>query len=147
MDEKAVLYKLTVNFPISEETTKLYSEDDELMVVSLQEAMHKIETIIRKDGFISLERIARILGFRASPTCPHILFDDLSDYRFDGEWLDLELECDFLVTPYEISAKDRPKKKLYIVPEEEKEEENKEEEVWKPSSPKETSESAESDKT
>lgn len=139
MEENSVLYKLTLNFPISEETTKLYSENDELMVTALQEAINRIEVVIRKDGFISLERIVRILDFRSSPTCPHILFDDLADYRFDGEWLDLELECDFMVVPYEV----KPRKKLRVVAPEK----NEEEEGWQESSPQETSGSGEKETT
>lgn len=138
MEENSVLYKLTLNFPISEETTKLYSENDEVMVTALQEAINRIEVVIRKDGFISLERIVRILGFRSSPTCPHILFDDLADYRFDGEWLDLELDCDFLVVPYEV----KPRKLRVVAPEK-----NEEEEEWQESSPQETSGSGEKETT
>ena len=142
-NENAATYVLKVQLPVTEETTKLYSENDELMVNAIQDGLDKIERMIRKDGFITLEGIVRVMGFRPSPTCPHILFYELSDYHFDGEWLDLELECDFLLIPYEVTPK--PKRKLHIIREEP--EEDKEEEVWQPSSPKETSESVESDQT
>ena len=145
-NENVALYLLKVQLPVTEETTKLYSENDELMVNAIQDGLDKIERMIRKDGFITLEGIIRVMGYRPSPTCPHILFYELSDYHFDGEWLEMDLQCDFLLSPYEVVPKVKPKKKLYLV-QKEPEEENKEEEEWQPSSPKETSESGESDQT
>ena len=146
-NEHAALYLLKVQLPVMEETTKLYSENDELMVSSIQDGLDRIERMIRKDGFITLERVIQVMGYRPSPTCPHILFYELSDYHFDGETLEMDLQCDFLLSPYEVVPKVKPKKKLHIVRDEEPEEENKEEEEWQPSSPKETSESGENDKT
>ena len=151
-----IVYLMKIVVPINQETTKLYSVDDDMLIMGLKTALNRIDMVIEKDGFITLERIFRILEMRASPECPHILFDALTDYGYEEDILELSLSYSFETTP--IFAKntkpDKVVKMSHISRKPRVEQEAAEDDIqeWKPdtqqtSYPKETSESGESEKT
>lgn len=131
--DREVTYTLAIDIPINEETSGLYSENENLIMEIIDDSIHRIESISEKEGFISLERIFRILKMRESPNCPHILFDRLMDYFFhEGNILSLFLDASFDLEPvFSSSKKQKPQKHMRILkpePEGEQKEESPKEE-------------------
>lgn len=155
--DKQVTYTLAIDIPINPETSRLYSSTDEVLFMAVNQAMNLINIVIEREGFISMERIFRILEAREHVECPHILFTHLSDWSFsDTNLLSLFLEHDFELYP--VLAKRTQKKKKRIIetrprrPEPKEEPEDIDEgeyEDWEPktSTQTETSESEEKEKT
>ena len=153
MDDQALdaflaIATFDLNLPIREDTTKLYSENPMMTLTCLENAIDKIEMILKQDTFISLERLMRVFEFKATPYCPTIIFDELCDYGYDEEQgvLILSLSCDFPLMPRKVKEKPQGKRRhLKLVENISKQDE--ESETWQESTPKETSESEESEKT
>lgn len=154
--DKQVTYTLAIDIPINPETSKLYSTNDELLFMSINQAMNVIQIVIEREGFISMERIFRILEVREHVECPHILFTHLSDWNFtDTNLLSLFLEHDFELYPVLTKRTQKKKRKIETRPrrpepkEEPEEDDEGEYEDWEPktSTQTETSESEENEKT
>jgi hypothetical protein len=136
-----VVYNLLIEFPINQETTKLYSMNKDMTDMAIRHAVSKIKHIIRKEGFISLERIMKILEFRACYDTPHIFFDTLDTYRFANNTLSLGLEFSFELDSIFDSKPKKPSLKLVN-----NEESNEDDEKWSTNAT-ETSGSEENGKT
>ncbi len=96
MEDHQVTYALVIDIPINRETSRLYSPNRQLMMAAIEEVIHHIKRIISKEGFVTMERIFRMLELRSNPECPHILFTNVSDWNFtDDELLSIMLEHDF----------------------------------------------------
>lgn len=136
-----VIYNLLIEFPINQETTKLYSMNKDMTDMAIRHAIGRIKHIIGKEGFISLERIMKILEFRASYDTPHIFFDNLDTYRFTNNTLSLGLDFSFELDSIFDSKPKKPSLKLVN-----NEESNEDDEKWSTNAT-ETSGSGESEKT
>lgn len=137
-----VAYDLMINLPFNEETSTMYSMDEDMVLMSIEHALRHIEIIMDKDGFISLERIMKILGYRACQDTPHIFFDSLEGWHYAEGNLAMELCFGFEANT--VHGKKHAPPKLKVV--ETMKEESGEEE-WTPSKQQETSESGENGKT
>ena len=132
MEDRQVTYTTAIDIPINKETSRLFSVDGDELIYAIEQCIKKIARIINKEGFITLERIFRILELRAHPECPHILFTNISDRHFDNYWLSLFLDHDFdlkLISGRQIELHEAPpprSKGLQVVKEEDPEEEQKE---------------------
>ena len=93
--DKIVSYTLAIDLPINQETTKLYSMNKEVRLAAIQEAINRLKHIIHKEGFISLERIMKLFGFRANYETPHILFTDFVESQYGSGLLTLFLANEF----------------------------------------------------
>lgn len=93
--DKNVSYTLAIDLPINQETTKLYSMNKEVRLAAIQEAINRLKHIIHKEGFISLERIMKLFGFRANYETPHILFTDFVESQYGNGVLTLFLANEF----------------------------------------------------
>ncbi|MDT3386713.1 MAG: hypothetical protein LIR46_02965 [Bacteroidota bacterium] len=93
--DKNVSYTLAIDLPINQETTKLYSMNKEVRLAAIQEAINRLKHIINKEGFISLERIMKLFGFRANYETPHILFTDFVESQYGSGLLTLFLANEF----------------------------------------------------
>ena len=93
--DKNVSYTLAIDLPINQETTKLYSMNKEVRLAAIQEAINRLKHIIHKEGFISLERIMKLFGFRANYETPHILFTDFIESQYGNGVLTLFLANEF----------------------------------------------------
>ena len=151
-----VTYTLAIDIPINQETSRLYSTNDEILFMAINQAMNVIHIVIEREGFISMERIFRILEVREHIECPHILFTQLSDWNFtDTNLLSLFLEHEFELYPVLVKKAQKKKRRIETIPrrpEPKEEPENDDEgeyEDWEPkiSTQTETSESEEKEKT
>lgn len=121
MDNELV-YDIGMLIPINFQTTRLYSDDMEILSENISDAMSKIESIIKRDTFISMERIFRILEMRSQIECPHILFDylNVNDFAITNCGteekpdlaLSLSLSYSFELTTFNIFANNPPAKKM-----------------------------------
>ena len=117
-----LIYDIGMLIPLNFQTTKLYSDDEELLAANVSDAMSKIESIIKRDTFISMERIFRILEMRSQIECPHILFDYLNVNDFfitncgteekPDLALSLSLSYSFELTTFNIYTNNPPTKKI-----------------------------------
>lgn len=154
--DREIVYLMTIVIPINQETTRLYSVNDDMLVMGLESAVNHIGMVISKEGFITLERIFRILEMKASPNCPHILFDDFADYNYRDGSLELTLGYSFEATPFAVKNPKQAKvvnmRHISTKPRAKQEKTEDDIKEWSKtetqiSSPKETSESEESDET
>lgn len=139
-------YTMVVDIPINEESTKLYSKNPKLTDAAIDTHLYEVSRVMDKEGFITMERIFRMLKIRATPDCPHILFTDLQEWRYfeEEEKLRLFLANDFFMLPvFSASSRRRPPKLYEVKPESEDKEDGEE---WR-SEPKEPYESGETGKT
>ena len=146
MEDRQITYTLAIDIPVNRETSKMYSPSDEITEYSVRYCMNHVKHVIKKEGFITLERVFRILDLRANPECPHILLTEVSDWTFKNELLSIFFCHDFELLPV---VRKRPNLREILADEAAKNEddEEEEEEDWPSLSQKETSGSGESGET
>ena len=101
--DRLITYTMCIGIPFNRETTRLHSDDRELEGAVVESTINHILNVLEREGFITMERIFRILKTKASPNCPHVIFTDLESWEMneeeDGEkilmlWLSSDYELD-----------------------------------------------------
>lgn len=158
MDNKAN-YFLSIDIPFNEETSRAYSDDPPMSMSYAEHIIQRIKLILRKESYISLNRIFRTMEMREQLGCPTIFFDTLIDWSFgkaeDGNGYILSLcmgNFEFDILP--VIRKETPKTSYQSIAKEKKhlrivKNESEEEPPWDQdgTGQKETSESGENGET
>ena len=82
MENKA-RYLFSIDIPFNEETSRAYSDDPEICAAFAEHLVRKINLILNKEVYISMNRIFRLAEMREQLACPTIFFSELKDWSFD----------------------------------------------------------------
>lgn len=74
-------YTVCFSFPFNKKTSYIYSEDPILKKANIVHAIETIKLIISAHGFISMETVMKMFEFRPTRHCPGINFTEFEEYE------------------------------------------------------------------